>query len=78
MAASTTVYVLMYDIVTLHNIMREFPDIKEELEYLAQQRERIKLIQNQQQEVLFQQQDEIKNKIFNILERLIMNDINNQ
>jgi signal-transduction protein with cAMP-binding, CBS, and nucleotidyltransferase domain len=36
LANTTTVYVLMYDILTLHNMMREFPDIKEELEYLAE------------------------------------------
>jgi hypothetical protein len=51
------VYALKYDIETLLNVMEEFPDIKENLVEIAQEREKFRLLKQKKKDLHHDEQN---------------------
>lgn len=58
-------YLLKYDIHTLNDIMEEFQDIKDDIELIAEEREKMRLFKAKQQEMHHDEENNIR--IMNVL-----------
>ena len=72
--AMDNVYVLKMDRIIFEEVLKEFPEMKRDVEFLAREREKIRLHKIHQKEFM-EQEDENKFKIMRILERIIKKDI---
>ncbi len=67
------VYVLKYDIEVLKQLMAEFTDIKNDIEELANERERMRLVKERQTQMHIDEEN--KERIVQILKRIIKNKV---
>lgn len=64
---------MKYDSHILNQMMEEFPDIKQDIEDIAHEREKMRLLKEKQIEM--QHDDEDKLRVMSVLERILINDI---